>query len=245
MLHERFDAEELSKVLIAREKWRPYPTVEEREAWESILETVRAAHIRRGEEALGAEWPALPATLYLGFARTGNRSDYQTPLGKRRKMLFDLVLAECMEGEGRFLEAVANGIWLSCEESTWCLPAHVGCQQAGVDLPDTSEPIVDLFAGEAASLLAWTTYLLGARLDTVSPLIRPRVAREIDLRVLTPCLERDDFWWMGFGGRAVNNWNPWVNSNWLAAALLLETDADRRVKSVAKSLRSLDCFVEP
>ncbi len=49
-------------------------------------------------------------------------------------------------------------------------------------------------------MLAWVLYLLGDKLDTISPLIQPRVQREIDARILTPLLERDDFWWMGFDG---------------------------------------------
>ena len=69
--------------------------------------------------------------------------------------------------------------------------------------------------------------------------------REIDTRILTPNLERDDFWWMGFGDRRVNNWNPWVNSNWLTCTLLMEPDEDRRVASVYKILRSLDNFLVP
>src|SRR5205814_56027 len=52
------------------------------------------------------------------------------------------------------------------------------------------------------------------------------------------------FWWMGFGERKnVNNWNPWINSNWLAAVLLLEADPRRRTASVYKIMRSLDNFI--
>jgi hypothetical protein len=160
-------------------------------------------------------------------------------------MLGSLVLAECTENQGRFLDEIANGIWLICEESSWCVPAHIGVQRAGSGLPDTSEPIVDLFAAETSALLAWVDYLLGARLDAVSPLIRPRVQREIDARILTPCLERDDFWWMGFMPRRVNNWNPWINSNWLTSALLMEADPKRRAEAVAKSLWSIDRFLDP
>ena len=46
--------------------------------------------------------------------------------------------------------------------------AHLGHQQAGRGLPDTEEPQVALFSCETAALLAWTHYLLGARLDEAS-----------------------------------------------------------------------------
>jgi hypothetical protein len=78
----------------------------------------------------------------------------------------------------------------------------------------------------------------------VSPLIRPRIHSEVERRILKPCRERDDFWWMGFDGdRHLNNWTPWTNSNWLTCTLLLEKDPERRLAAVAKSMRSLDLFL--
>src|SRR5919107_3713622 len=164
--------------------------------------------------------------------------------GERRLRLANLVMAELFENRGRFLDEIANGIWAISEQTFWGSTAHLGLQKAGTGLPDASEPVVDLFAAEAAALLAWTDYLLGARLDSVSPRLRERIRYEVDRRVLTPALERDDFWWMGFGARRdVNNWNPWINSNWLASVLLLENDPARRVRAVHKIMRSLDAFL--
>ena len=176
--------------------------------------------------------------------RDGNRGRYETLLFSRRGKLADLVLGELLEGQGRFTDAIADGLWLICEESYWGVPAHVGAQKRGSGLPDVTEPTVDLFAAETGALLAWTDYLMGDRLDAVHPLVRERVRLEVDRRILTPNLERDDFWWMGFTPREVNNWNPWINSNWLASVLLLERDPERRVRAVAKIARSLDRFID-
>ena len=148
-------------------------------------------------------------------------------------------------GKGRFLDDITNGIWCICEESFWGVPAHIGVQKAGSGLPDTAEPIVDLFAAETSELLAWTVYLLGAQLDAVSPLIVPRIAREMQYRILTPLLEREDFGWMGYSGARVNNWNPWIVSNWLTSTLLMETDDARRVASVFKAMQAVDHFIDP
>jgi hypothetical protein len=247
MLSQTISQAQLQADLLSREEWKPYPTWKDREAWEAIPESVRHAHISRGEEQLGYPWPSLPATLFLQYARIGNRTNYEIPHFDRRGTLSTLALAECMEGQGRFLDDIVNGIWAICEESYWGVPAHIRVQKAGNGLPDTDEPTVDLFAAETGSLLAWVDYLLGDRLDTVSPLVRTRIAREVQSRILTPCLERDDFWWMGFvdRGRPVNNWNPWVCSNWLAATLLLEPDDERRVNAVYKIMRAVDNFIDP
>lgn len=246
MLAQKFMAE-LAAHLQSQPAFRPYPTIEDRSAWDVLPARVRAAHVERGAKALGYTWPALPATRYLEFSRIGNRSNFEELHFDRRHTLETLVLAECMEAQGRFLDDIVNGVWAICEESSWCLPAHIRVQRAGNTLPDISEPIVDLFAAETSALLAWVLYLLGARLDSVSLLVRPRIEHEIRQRVLTPCLERDDFWWMGFvdRGRRVNNWNPWVCSNWLASVLIVERDAVKRSAAVAKIMRALDNFIDP
>lgn len=246
MLPDRYSLDDLTTLLLPRNAWHPYPVADDRDAWTSLPEDLRMAYLARGEGLLDYVWPTLPATLFLEFVRMGNRSNYQSVRYQRRHALRDLVLAECVEGDGRFLDDIVNGIWTTCEETYWGVPAHINMQRAGVDLPDVEEPTVDLFAAETSALLAWTTYLLGERLDTVSPLVRRRIRYETKRRVLDPCLARDDFWWMSFAASAhgINNWNPWINSNWLATTLLLEEDSGRRAAAVHKILRSLDLFLD-
>jgi hypothetical protein len=243
-LRELYPQEKVGQVLIPREQWHPWPKCNDRPAWESLPPQVRKDLIANGERYLGYAWPDLPATLFLEYAREGNRSRYEHEHFARRTALTDLIIAECVEGKGRFLDTIANGVWAICEESFWGVPAHVGAQKAGSGLPDPEEPIVDLFAGETGESLAWASYLVGEQLDRVSPMIRKRIRHEIDRRILTPCLTRDDFGWMGFAGGRVNNWNPWCNSNWLACTLLVEPDESRRSAAVAKIVRSLDHFLD-
>lgn len=243
-LRELYPQERIAKVLIPADQWRPWPTASDRQAWEGLPESVRKDLIANGEKRLGYNWPDLPATLFLEFAREGNRSRYETVHFDRRYALTDLLIAECVEGKGRFLDDIANGVWALCEESFWGLPAHMGAQKAGSGLPDPAEPIVDLFAAETGESLAWTDYLLGEQLDKVSPMIRKRILLEMDRRILTPCLTREDFGWMGFAGGRVNNWNPWCNASWLTCTLLVEPDADRRIAAVAKIVHSLDHFLD-
>ncbi|HWQ52767.1 MAG TPA: heparinase II/III family protein [Bryobacteraceae bacterium] len=236
----------LATVLVSRDDWKPFPAADNRHAWEGLPPQTRKVLVDAGEAEAHGEWPTLPATLFLGFARDGNRSRYERVNGIRRARLRALVAAECVEGKGRFLDEIANGIWTTCEESFWGYPAHLSLQRLRHGLPDVSEPVVDLFAAETGSLLAWTAYLLGARLDNVSPMLRLRIQQEIDRRILTPNFERNDFWWMGLdpNGRAnLNNWTPWIDSNWLTCALLEERDPKRRAATVHKIMRSLDRFL--
>ena len=232
----------LEAALLDPAVWHPYPKAGDA-GWDKVPAAVRAAHVRQAEKHLGADWPLPKASVFLDFVRDGNRTRYESVSFARRGRLADLVLAEAIEGKGRFVDDILNGIWTISEESFWGVPAHISAQKRGAGLPDVSEPIVDLFAAETAMLLAWTDYLVGDKLDRVSPLVRERIRLEIDRRILAPCLERDDFWWMGLRGQMVNNWNPWICSNWLTAALLVEKDAERRIQSVHKALRCLDTFL--
>jgi len=245
-LSRTYPKEELARMLLPRDRWHPFPKAAERSAWQALPPEARKAIVAEGEAYAQQEVPRLPASLYLEFLREGNRSRYQDVWLVRRQMLHALALAECIEGKGRFLDPLADVVWAICEESSWAWPAHVGVQRAGSGLPDTTEPIVALFSAETASALAWTVYLLEDELDTVSPQICRRAVREVDQRILTPYHDREDFGWMGFSSRSrPNNWNPWVNSNVLAAALLLEEDEGRRLEIVHKVMRSVDKFLVP
>lgn len=231
--------------LLSPGQWRPYPRHVERAAWEALPEATRAAWIGAGERCLGEPWPMLPATEILAFRRDGNRRRYETPYFARRRALVALVLAECCEGRGRFTDEIVNGIWCLCEETSWCLPAHIGGPAEHAGLPDPLAPVVDLFAAESGSLLAWTLYLLGGELGAVSTLLPARLRREIEQRIIEPALARDDFWWMGLDrpGRVLNNWTPWIVSNWLACALMADEQAGRRAASVFKAAGCLDRFL--
>jgi hypothetical protein len=249
MLTQYCPPEKLHSILLPREQWHPFPTASEQELWQALPQSIRQAYTSLAEGYLECRWPELQAVRFLDYARNGNRTRFEKDHFARRHTLTALVLAECMEGQGRFVDDIVNGVWAICEESFWGVPAHVGISQATSGLPDTADPTVDLFAAETAALLAWTAYLLEPQLDEVSPLILPRIQRELAYRILQPCLERDDFWWMGLhiqeGSTArVNNWNPWICSNWLTTALLAGRDEPRRTEAISKIMACLDKFID-
>ena len=64
---------------------------------------------------------------------------------------FGAVLGEAVVQQD-FLDEVADTVWAICEESAWQLPAHNSYVRdtPQLPLPDTTRPIVDLFAAETA-----------------------------------------------------------------------------------------------
>jgi hypothetical protein len=251
LLAARFTPERVHTALLPREQWQPYG----RTGWEKIPAATRARMLARAEQRLGMAWPELPATRFLDFVRDGNRSRYEAHHFERRYALCELVLGERIEGQGRFLDDIINGIWALCEESFWGVSAHSFSPRFGVQspnsrypsagLPDTAYPVVDLFAAETGALLAWTHYLVGAQIAATLPVVTDRIEREIEARVLQPYRAIDDWWWFGkHGDRPVNNWNPWINSNVLATNLLIEPDTAVREQTVLRAIESVDLFLD-
>ena len=183
----------------------------------------------------------------MEFYRNGNRMRYEIVSFGRRMQLQALVLGECAENQGRFVDDIVNGIWAICEESFWDVAAHNHRTGGPLPLPDPYEPVVALFSAETGSTLAWTAHLVRTPLDAIDPILTRRVHQEIRDRLLDPFMARDNWRWLGFeqGDRPgpPNNWNPWIISNLLTMTMLIETDPERRLAIVDKCLRGLDKFL--
>lgn len=224
-------------------QWREqrYRSVTEKIA--ALPAASKAILLKEADKGLSFDWPSLPATLYLQYRDNGNRVNFENAQSERRKVLSALVAGELVDGKGKYIPQIVNGLWLILEESTWVLPAHIGAQKAGSGLPDPAEPVVDLFAGETAATLSWAQFLLHDQLDKFSPIVNKRITYELQHRIVEPYLKRNDFWWMGWAGRTVNNWNIWINTNVLQTALLVINETDIRNKVIEKTIRSADNFV--
>ncbi|SDX07019.1 heparinase II/III family protein [Paenibacillus sp. CF384] len=245
MLAQRYMTADLRGILISRENYKPYPTSDDRDAWDGLPLHLRTYWVNKGVEKLNCAWNPLPATAYMDYSRTGNRSRYDSASWERRRDLASLVIAECIENKGRFLDDIVNGVWCICEETFWGIPGHGYMMKRQSALPDVTDPVIELFSAETGALLAWTCYLLRTGLDGISKMVCERIQHEVRKRILDPYLDRNDLWWMGFNQeRMLNNWNPWCNSNCLAAFLLLEDDPERREAAVMKAMRSLDQYME-
>ena len=106
-------AEIASNIVIeSSAEYRGLPVSSDRTAWVNLPEDLRAALIAEGENYLGYAYPQILATDYMEFTRTGNRVHYEDKQFARRTALCALVLAECAEYKGRFLDDIVNGIFL-------------------------------------------------------------------------------------------------------------------------------------
>ena len=225
-LADCFTADRLAEHL---RPWRPYPPIADRRYWGSVPRDTREHLLAQTTPISEQPWPLLTATTYARFNADGDRQAYERPYFARRDKLTAAVITAILTGDTRAAD-LTDGVWLLCEETTWCLPAH----QPGAGLPDPDDPHVDLFAAETAALLAWTALLTGEHED--------RVRREVKIRVLDPYRTRDDWRWLGLNGRAnLNNWTPWIHSNLLIASLLLD---DQPQSTANRAVAALDRYLD-
>ncbi|MCC5833139.1 MAG: heparinase II/III family protein [Opitutales bacterium] len=236
----------LVDILVDREAFQPFPPYADREAWEGVHVAVREPVIQSAEESLGEEWRSVSIQTLFHFFETGSREQWEGIAFGKRHRLWQLVVAELLEGEGRFIDEIINGIWSICEESTWVIPAHMNQWYDEGAVPDVRDAYVDTVAAETASLLAWTVYFFEDELDSVSPEIVNRIRYEVNWRVIEPTLEKN-FWWMGFDEdrRRPNNWNPWIVSNVIPASMILDESRERRAETIYRLTRIVDQFANP
>jgi hypothetical protein len=201
---------------------------------DSIPQEMRQSYVQYGEQYLGKPWTVLPWTVFAENKQTGNRVNYETLCFEKRRQLAALVMAEIMEGKGRFMGDIIDGMGSFCEETWWGIPAHY---PKAVPLPELQE--VDLFNAETASLIVWTRYMLEKQLDAFSPDLCQRIDREIERRILQPAVEKD-YWWKTAG----MNWNPWICSNWLACVLICEKDEARKATAIAQIRKATQAFID-
>ena len=246
LLQNEANFEKVKSALVMGQKWVPYPNYSDRSGWNAFLGNYKEEYIRKGEAYLDYEWKVVKATDYLEFGRSGNRTIMESPFNKNNTAVSSLFMAEMAEGNGRFVDQIINGVFASCEMTTWSLSAHLGLQKVGGCFPSYEEHVIDLGAGNLASQLAWIYYYLKPSFDKVNPLISKRLRHELQSRILDTYMNEDHFWWMAFNlkpGRLVNNWNPWCNFNVLQCFFLLENDRDKLAEAVYRTMTSVDHFI--
>ncbi len=177
-------------------------TINNRKAWSELgRRDGFSGIVKSAEKLLSEPIPEQSDDLYLDFSRTGNRTRWQRVAGLRRGRVSTLVIAECIENEGRFIEPFEELVGVLCTERTWVMPAH------DRELTNFNRTNVDIDLGSAS--LAWTLatadYLLA---DKLSNKTRKLLRQNLRGRIFDPYEDmakgkRKKNWWM----TTTNNWN--------------------------------------
>ncbi len=252
LLTNTFSRSFVTEALVNDDSWVRYPNYNDRAGWEKFPKELREKYIKEGEKYLDFVWPVVRATEYLAFDRTGDRMVMENPQSVRMKALQSLVLAELVEGKGRFMDDIINGTFLFCEQTYWGLSACFylyknidldNGKKFKPNLPNNEDPIIDLWVGEIGSDLAWIYYFFKDEFNKISPIVSKRLKYELTNRVLEPYYSRNDLWWIRGGNNGkVNNWTPWCNYNMLTCILLVEENPVKKATGVYKTMESIDLF---
>ncbi len=225
-----------------------YPDISKRDEWNALPLELKREIVRRGEEALLEPWSELLVSDFSEFSRSGNRVRFEDKYFPRRRKLNSLVMAECVENEGRFVGAVLDGLYLILEESSWCLPPHNSHVRDGRNdvMPNVARPVIDLFDAESGAEVAFCEYLLRPVFEKISPNISEYVNYRLEERIFKPYLN-EHFWWMGNGKEPMCNWTPWCTQNVLICALTRDAgyfDEDTKREFIEKAAASCDYFLD-
>jgi hypothetical protein len=240
--------EELERTLATADEAFPLPTYDEADVWKPfrsdpltgpVAETILSEAERAREEPL----PSLPASGYLHYTRASEGGTYRNKDRdmRRRKRLSLFVLAERLEREGRYLDAVLDYAWAMCEQSAWLLPPHLSDAQNHDGLPRPAPPEergLALFSARVAQLLAEMDHVLGGQLH---PALRDRIRDEVERRVFQPYEARDDLHWDGVPG---SNWNAVCTADTAIAAMHLVPAVDRLARILGHAVESLGHYLD-
>ena len=247
LLQKAADLSKLENVLVTDQKWVRYPQYTDRSGWNQLVGENKSFFIEQGEKFLNYEWQVVKATDYLEYTRSGNRSEMEKIHNSNLNAISALFIAEMTEGKGRFMDQLSNGIFHTCEMTSWAISAHLAHQRVKGSFPKLGDHVIELVSGDIGATFSWIYYFLNKEFDKINPLISERLHYEIEDRILTPYLNETRFWWMASEVTAdkgfVNNWNPWCNANVLQCFLLVEKDKERLLKGVYKTMVSVDKFI--
>ncbi len=214
------------------------PTIDQREPWQKLAAARPFADLlARMKKEVGKPMPPITDDDYLDYSRTGSRQRGQKAISLRETRFSDLVLAECLEAQGRFLPDIAAALRSICEEKSWTLPAH------DADLRNFKgiEYTIDLRTAALAWNLATADYWLGDRLPAeVRALVRKTLRTRV-FDIYEGYLERGKprvHW-----AEADHNWNAVCTAGVTGAALVMIESREVRARYVAAAERNTQKFL--
>ncbi len=223
----------------------PVPPASDRSVWPGGVDAATADGIlERAAAEIERPWPQPRAHDAARMHSDGDRDTWEQAAFERQRRLSRAVVAAALTDSDGWYSEVLDGVWMLCEQSSWCWPAHDDVfRDRAVVLATVDDPYLDLGAGEVVGQLAWLDHLVGEGLERRYPGARARIRREARIRVVEPFLRRRDWHWLGLDGD-VHNWNPWIHGNVLVAALvLMDADDPARAEVVALVIEGIDRYV--
>lgn len=227
----------------AGKDWYPYPAYKDRSGWDKLLTSdAKKKFIKNAEKCLSYKWQHLPASTFLALETTGDKQAVRKIEAQNRETLISLMMGELAEGKGRFLPALADGLWFYGTSFHWSLS-----NQTHGNLPRYEMEKIGLGSIRHGATIPIVWYFFREEMDKIDPSINDVVEAAVKRIIIDPAMEgygTENFRWLGDINDKRSNWNPWCNHGALLAILLMETDQDRLNAAVKASVENVDKYIE-
>lgn len=229
--------------------WVPYPAYSDRKAWDEISADYKKVLIEDGEKSLKYEWKPIMASAFLEYEKTANRNLMNLNNSNRQHIVV-LTLAELVEGKGRFLPHLIDGLWMMSQQYTWSHAQHTRYQSTRRTLPRDEERVITLHSSNIGASIAYAYYFFHEEFDKIDPSISKTIKAALKKNILDPYLDeaKDSLqhWWTGFVNgeeRFLNNWAPYCTTHTIMTFLMCEDDQERLHKALKRSVQTMDQYM--
>ena len=226
----------------------PYPAYSDRAGWKALAGASSEMLIKNAEKYLNYKWQYIPPSLYLRYEKNRNRNFYK-PLNDNGTALMGLVLGELVEGKGRFMSQIIDGVYYFATMPSW--NGSGSDEKDGIRkrmIPNPDYHIIALTSAYRAPTMAAALYFFKDEFDKVDPIISKWVYRSLEEHIFKPYLDEYHFThghqWLGFNDNKVNNWNTYCNTFVTQCFLLADQDQDRLIRALAQSARAMDRYLD-
>ncbi|MGL5804405.1 MAG: hypothetical protein ACRC11_03005, partial [Xenococcaceae cyanobacterium] len=205
------------------------PNCSQRDRWGTNgLESRSTEIVSTADKILTQPFPAWNNEAYLRYKQDGNRTEGEDMMHDRQDRLSPLVIAECVQGKGKYLPEIEKTLRELMTQPTWILPAH-DPNLGGLK----GKYLIDLNAATVAYEIAQTMYLLKSSLspelyEQMMVVLRQRIFDPME-QTLKTGKNKNNAWLTG-----TNNWNAVCLNGVVGAALaVLPSKQERAVFAAA------------
>jgi len=210
---------------------KPYT---DRTSWEKLKNSGKYTRVlKEANVMLTRDFPEFDTETYMGMFTKGDSQSGKDLLNSRLNWLVTLCWAECLEGNGKYVDKLEKVISELINQKTWVYPRNYNEKSFG--------GLVELSTASYANNLAQAMYLLD---DKLSPKTRKNIVDALYKRAFNPILatlegkNKDHGWITG-----TNNWNAVCLSGITGAALAAIPEKSERAKFVAIAERYIQNFM--
>ncbi|WP_339839195.1 heparinase II/III family protein [uncultured Maribacter sp.] len=231
---------EMLKKVMPKEAFQPAPKISDRAYWNNIGQTKSGKDYLIKANALLDKKPEVPISdsIYRLANREGNRGIYKPRYYRTMDRLEHFILAECLEGQGRFLTQIETYSNAILNMKSWLHPNHDDENNGVLEGRRVS---IDLGARKFGSVLALANYLLE---DKLPKELKEEINGQLQKRITdsylhsTKYLDENNKWI-----KSTSNWNSVCTSGAILATITNSKSYDDRLAVVGSALNSMNHYL--